>query len=90
MNETCSSVGTACRPISGRSSDGKADLSAQEKNTHAQKSSTVSNLEMRRKFSVQLLLLSFLKYHRAHLRRGAGEREERTTTNSQLSHRRGK
>lgn len=36
--------------------------------TYAQKSSTVSNLEMRRKFSVQLLLLSFLKYHRAHLR----------------------
>lgn len=38
-----------------------------EDTTYAQKSSTVSNLEMRRKFSVQLLLLSFLKYQRAHL-----------------------
>lgn len=40
----------------------------QVETTYAQKSSTVANLEMRRKLSVQLLLLSFLKYQRAHLR----------------------
>lgn len=45
-----------------------ADFTRSDETTYAQKSSTVSNLEMRRRFSVQLLLLSFLKYHRAHLR----------------------
>lgn len=35
--------------------------------TYAQKSSTVSNLEMRRRFACHVLLLSFLKNHSAHL-----------------------
>lgn len=34
---------------------------------YAQKSSTVSNLEMSRRFACHVLLLSFLKNHRDHL-----------------------
>lgn len=34
---------------------------------YAQKSSTVSNLEMRRRLACHVLLLSFLKNHRDHL-----------------------
>lgn len=40
--------------------------------THAQKSSTVSNLVTRRKLSCQVRLRSFLKNHRAHLGREGG------------------
>lgn len=36
--------------------------------TYAQKSSTVSNLEISRRFACQVLLLSFLKNQSAHLK----------------------
>ena len=36
--------------------------------TYAQKSSTVSNLEINRRFACQVLLLSFLKNQSAHLK----------------------
>lgn len=36
--------------------------------THAQKSSTVLNLVTRRRLACHILLLSFLKNHRAHLK----------------------
>lgn len=37
--------------------------------TYAQKSSTVSNLEIRRRLACHVLLLSFLKNQRAHLKK---------------------
>lgn len=44
-------------------------ISKQQNFTYAQKSSTVSKLEMRRRFACHVLLLSFLKNHRAHLKK---------------------
>lgn len=46
--------------------------------TYAQKSSTVSNLEMRRRLACHVLLLSFLKNQRAHL--GKTKTNKRLTT----------
>lgn len=46
----------------------------QKNDSYAQKSSTVSNLEMSRRLACHVLLLSFLKNHRDHLLGENGER----------------
>lgn len=46
----------------------KLTMHRAKRGTYAQKSSTVANLEMRRRLACHVLLLSFLKNHRAHLK----------------------